>query len=115
MAREQLPQTSLRDLRKEFTREDPESGTSGFDELAYMNELRIRLEAIQTVGQETLLALAEERRAAIIEQLASGGTLQPGQLEPGPAKAFAPDQDNWVRIELGLDVGPEPGAQKTGT
>ena len=107
LAKNQLADLSLRELRQEYTPKAADTGVSAFDELAYSAELRTRLEASQTVEEIQLVALAETRRAAVVNQLTTTATLQPAQMKLGATKEFSPGDDDWVRIELGLEVTNE--------
>jgi len=107
LAKNQLPDLSLRELRQEYSPQAADTGVSTFDELAYSAALRTRLAANQAVEEIQLIALAETRRAAVVNQLTTTATLQPAQMKLGATKEFSPDDDDWVRIELGLEVTKE--------
>ncbi|MDB4307971.1 DUF748 domain-containing protein [Gammaproteobacteria bacterium] len=113
LAKNQLADLSLRELRREYTPKAADTGASTFDELAYSAELRARLEANQTVEEIQLVALAETRRAAVVNQLTTTATLQPAQMKLGATKEFSPDDDDWVRIELGLEVTKDAASSAT--
>ena len=102
LAKDQLPDVPLRDLRKEFDLPDPETGKVQFDELAFTEELRTRLEDSQSVGEADLQALAEQRRAALIAFMKSrsddAGTFVAGEI----VEAEVNDRGD-IRVPLGVE------------
>lgn len=104
-AQDLLGDLSLRDLQAQFTAPASEnSDEQRFDEVAYMAELRNRLEAAQTVTDAALDALATAR-ATTIRAALSARQLDPARLVEGSAAAADSTSDGWVSVQLGLDAG----------
>lgn len=104
LAKQQLADVSLRDLRKEFDLPDPETGNVQFDELAYAEELRTQLQAAQPIGDAELQALAEQRRDALVAFMetqtgaAGSQTFAAGEI----VDAEVSDRDE-IRVPLGVE------------
>ena len=107
LGRQQLPDLSTRELRKEFKRESPANDGSTFDEIAYAAELRQQLENAQAIDDIQLIALAETRRANIISQLTAANVLNPSQLDMDEVGEAVMTDDAWVRLELSLEPAKE--------
>lgn len=101
---------TLDDLESQFTEPASADAAERFDEVAYMADLRLRLEAAQPVAEQQLDKLAAARAAAIVDALAALGldTTRIRRLEPAPA---ASTDDGWVRVKLGLEAGTAPAVQ----
>jgi len=113
LARQQLPDLSTRELRKEFKPDNPATDGSTFDEIAYTAELRQQLENAQAIDDIQLTALAETRRANIISQLTSANVLNPAQLNMDDVAEAGITDDAWIRLELNLEpaeVADNPAA-----
>jgi hypothetical protein len=75
------------------------------DVQAYVEDLRNRLTAAESVSDQQLEALAEARVTAIRDFLLAGGELDPAQLGTGESQAGEPDEDGWLVLEFGLQAG----------
>lgn len=101
-------ESSPRKLRKTFERA-LDDGTTRFDEVAYMEELRDRLARSQRIDDARLDTLAENRRAAIMTALTASG-LNAGRLHEADIAESKTVDDTWVRLQLVLEVGEIPTA-----
>jgi hypothetical protein len=101
LAKTSLPDLSLRDLRDEYQLQNDPSGRTGLDEVAYMAELRRRLEAAEPVADGDLVTLAENRQASIRNELRESGA----QAELGEVQEVKLSKADRVRIELTLEAG----------
>jgi hypothetical protein len=106
LAKQLLPDLSLRELRAEFERQDPETGDSEFDELAYSVNLRERLAAVQPVDEQSLNVLAQQRREMMLAFLTSSSQLAETRYAAGNAVEAEINTDGWVRIPLVLTATP---------
>jgi len=105
LAGERIEGFSRREQRELFSAPDPETGEQGFDEVAYMANLREQLEALQPVPESELLALADARRDAIIAALTGTGVLDAARITAADATAGTAGDDGRIVAELSLDVG----------
>ena len=81
---------------------DPDSGKRRFDELAYVAELRARLEAVQPVDQQFLQTLAKQRRDMALAFLSAQGILPENQFKAGaPAEA---ELNPRGQVRTGLEI-----------
>ncbi|MEE4185970.1 MAG: DUF748 domain-containing protein [Gammaproteobacteria bacterium] len=114
-AQELLGDLSLRDLQAQFTAADPDDeGAQRFDEVAYMAELRTRLESAQAVTDAELDTLATAR-AATIRTALGARQLDPARVAEGAPAAAESTADGWVSVKLGLEAGAAaPAAEATG-
>jgi hypothetical protein len=104
-AQDLLGDLSLRDLQAQFTApEAPNGADERFDEVAYMAELRGRLEAAQTITDAELETLATARADAIRAALAAR-QLDATRVLAGPAAPADTTADGWVSVRLGLEAG----------
>jgi len=101
------PDESIRDLRNSFKKEPPEGGRARLDEVAYSDELRNRLIALQTVTNEQLQQLAAARAQAVSAELTVAGVaenrisvteMQPSNSEDAGLAA------EWVEMKLEIDA-----------
>ena len=104
LAKQQLPDLSLRELREEFKQPDPETGKRNFDELAYSAELRKRLEAVQPVDSDSLQVLARQRRDMMLAYLNSLGTLDETRVAAGELLEAETGERGWIRVPLVVQV-----------
>lgn len=105
LARERLPELSLRDLRKQFEVQDDDPETPDFDTLAYLSEIKRQLIAAEPVSEAELQALGDARAAAVTDYLSSSAGLPPERLRAADTVAVEPGKDNQVTITLELDTG----------
>jgi hypothetical protein len=111
LAKQQLPGISLRALRAEFDRVDPDTGNKRFDELAYTMELRTRLEAAQPVDNGYLETLANQRSAMVIALLTSLGELDSSRIVPGTVTEVAATEDGWIAMPMNIVINDNPPVQ----
>ncbi|UCG71428.1 MAG: DUF748 domain-containing protein [Chromatiales bacterium] len=105
MAREQLPDLSLRELRKQFEVQDDDPDTPDFDTLAYLSEIQRRLVAAEPVSEAELQALGDTRAAAIADYLVENAGLPPERIVVTDTAQVEPGEENQVTISLQLDAG----------
>ena len=98
---------SLRQLRKDFKRPNPQTGKTEFDEVAYSAELRRRLEDIQPVSSADLATLAGQRRDTIIAFLTARNEIPAERLLAGDSAEVELNDDNWVNLPLAVEPNPE--------
>jgi len=108
MARERLPNLSLRDLRQQFTRQAADADKPSLDSIAYLTELRDQLIAAEPVTPAELQALGDARATAVSNYLAARGELPPDRVRVEPAtqvEAASDDDAPQVAMRLELDAG----------
>ncbi len=105
LARERLPELSLRDLRKQFEVQDDDPETPDFDTLAYLSEIKRQLIAAEPVSEAELQALGDARAAAVTDYLSTSAGLPPERLRAADTVAVEPGKENQVTITLELDTG----------
>jgi hypothetical protein len=104
LAKQQLNDTSLRALRTEFKRENPQTGKWEFDEVAYMAELRSRLEAVQPIDDNYLDTLGRQRSDMIVAFLTSLGELDSAHLTQKQTLEVDAGEDDWIGIPLDIEI-----------
>ncbi len=105
LARERLPELSLRDLRKQFEVQNDDPDTPDFDTLAYLSEIKRQLIAAEPVSEAELQALGDARAAAVTDYLSTSAGLPPERLRAADTVAVEPGKENQVTISLKLDAG----------
>lgn len=115
LARRQLPDLSLRELRAEFNVTDPATGKSAVDELSYSAELQKRLAAAQSIPSDDLTALATQRRDAMSGYLGSLEELDPTRFTSAGIAEAETGESGWVRIPLAVEIGDLAVAADTDT
>jgi outer membrane protein OmpA-like peptidoglycan-associated protein len=108
LARERLPDVSLRDLRAQFTRQDEDPDTPAFDTLAYLTQLKELLIAAEPVTEAELQTLGDRRAAAVTGYLAARGEFPADRILVQPAtqvEAASDDDEPQVAMRLELDAG----------
>jgi hypothetical protein len=98
----QFPDQSLDDIRKQFEASPPDdpAGRRQLDELAYLDELRDRIAAVQTVEDGELAALGTARAAAIGAALTESGQVAPDRVRTGQRKDVKARDGAWIPAEL---------------
>jgi hypothetical protein len=99
-----FPEQSLADIEARHTAPPPDDpqGKPRLDELAYLDDLRDGLAAVEEVGDADLAALAEARSAAIVQELTAVGQVATDRVRPAGRRDVNVRDGQWVPAELGL-------------
>jgi hypothetical protein len=81
---------------------DNPEGKPVLDQTAYAADLRDRLLASETVGQQDLEALANMRAEAIRDAFLADGEFDAARIVIAAPSAAEPEESEWVVIELGV-------------
>jgi hypothetical protein len=108
LAKQQLPDLSLKELRDAYRQPDPTTGKRVFDELAYSAELQAQLEAVQPIDDGSLEILARQRRDMVLAFLTSLDDLDQSSFIAGGTIEAETDDSGWVRIPLVINVAETP-------
>jgi len=104
--RERFPDTELETIRAAHRSPpagDPEAKPR-LDELAYAADLRDRLLESEPIAEADLAALAQARAAAIRDAFLATGGMTEDRLRLAEPAAVESDDDEWVALELAVDV-----------
>ncbi len=101
---QRFPEVPLKELKAAHTAPtaaDPE-GKPVFDALAYSADLRDRLLAAETISQQDLESLANQRAGTIRDAFLAGGEFEEKRIVIGAPLAAPSEDGEWVVTELGV-------------
>lgn len=105
-----MPQAALDALRLQFTTaavDGAETSTDQFDQLAFTNDLRQQLIAIQVVEDSELAALANARASNTSEAIVAANAELQGRTVIGGPQAIEAESDDTVRMKVTLKTGSD--------
>ena len=97
----EIPLESVKASHRAPPADDPE-GEPVLDQLAYAADLRDRLLAAETVGQQELENLANARAQAVREAFLASGEFDETRIVIAAASAVESEGTEWVVMELGV-------------